>query len=154
MPRARDNAPSTVDPEAGFAALDAKVEEVQLEAAIEAELAIEDEAEAVSVIMLEQAASADAQPAAELASAADTQPALAAPLLSLDPSASLKTMFGALAACTESGMRLQSETLANFSRARSPGDLIAAQMAFGKQAMELYTSNMARLTQAMPAFPR
>jgi hypothetical protein len=33
---------------------------------------------------------------------------------------------------------------------RSPGDLLAAQMDFGRQALELYTSNIARLTQALP----
>jgi hypothetical protein len=152
MPRAKSNTPPTVDSEDGFAALEAKVEEVQLEAAIEAELAVEDAAEAASVVMLEQAAPEDAQPAADLPKAAEIQPALGTGGLGFHPPAPLENIFAALAACTESSMRLQSDTLTSFSRVRSPADLIAAQMAFGGRAMELYTSNMARMTHSIAAF--
>ena len=151
MPRVKDDTASTVDPEAGFAALEAKVEEVQLDAAIEAELAIEDAAEAKTVTMLQQAPGVDEQSQPEPANTAK----VAGPLGAMGgPSAPFNAVFEAMTACAESAMRLQGETLASFSRVKNPGDLLAAQMAFSKQALELYTGNMGRLMRAVPSFAR
>lgn len=152
MPPAKTNTPSTVDPAAGFAALEAKVEEVQLDAAIEAEHALEDAAEAASVMALEPAVYADAKPGDDMLHDVEFKPPAGAGGPSFEPPAPFTTLFSALAAWTEGGMRLQAENLVALSRARSPNELLAAQLAFGKQAVDLYTSNMARLIQAIP-FP-
>jgi hypothetical protein len=154
MPRAKDTAPATAELEQGFAALEAKVEEVQLDAAIEAELATEDAAAAAPLLMLEQTSEGGDAAPAPAPTAADVPSQSSGVAQLRDPSAPLKVMLGAFAACTESGLRLQAETFARFSRVRSPGDLLAAQMDYGRQAFELYTGNIARFTQALPAIAR
>lgn len=149
MPRAKDDTPPSAEPAVGFAALEAKIEEVQLDAAIETELALEDAAEAASVMRSEPAPSVDTGSVSDRLSRPERRP-LGSTSRSSGPTTSLSGLFGALAGCTESTLQLHAETIAALARARSPGDLIAAQMAFGTQAMDLYTGNMARLIEATP----
>lgn len=154
MPRVEDNAPAAGEPEHGFAALEAKVEEVQLEAANEADTAVEDAAAAAQSVMLEQAADTRDAVASAASGAAEILQQSSRSATTAPPAGPLKIMLGAFAACMESSVRLQTDTLASLSRVRSPADLLAAQLDYGRRTLELCTSNMARLTQALPAVVR
>lgn len=151
MPRAKDNTDAVTESEHGFAALEAKVEEVQLDATIEAELAMEDAAAAAPLTRLQPDAETAEPVRAAAIDAATVAPQTGYKAAVPTSAAPLQSLLGAFAACAESSLRLQTETLASFSRARSPADLLAAQMDYGRQVLKLYTSNATRLTQA--AFP-
>lgn len=152
MPRANTPAAADAQPEAGFAALEAKVEEMQVEAAIEAELSVEDAAAAAAPLALEQFPPAAPQPVAPadpfIAEAAQAPPAADA---AADPAGAMTSVFGAFQEIGQATLRFQTETFASFTAARSPQDLLAAQVAYGQRAMGLYAQNLARLTQALPA---
>ncbi|HEY8616382.1 hypothetical protein [Phenylobacterium sp.] len=157
MPRAKDTTPADAMPEIenGFAALEAKVEEMQVEAAIEAELNAEDAAAAASTIALEEIPQArlvapepEAPAAAETPTAAPAAEALAAP----GPTAAVQAMLAALQDCAQSTYRFQADSLASFAQVRGPHDLLAAQVAYSQRAVSLCRENLARTMQALPVF--
>jgi hypothetical protein len=135
MPRAKD-APSgdtPADTDSGFAALEAKVEEMQVEAAIEAELAIEDAAAAISPAPLEAipaagAATPTSTPPASLAVSADQASATVRSALAADPFGPVHAMLGAMAEYTQASFRFQAETMASFAQVRGPQDLLEFQV--------------------------
>lgn len=156
MPRAKTQAAADVQPETGFAALEAKVEDMHVEAAIEAELSAEDAAAAAAPLALEQI-SAAAEPAApeprtwaDPSSAGTAQAPPAADAPAAGPAGAVASVFGAFQEIGQATLRFQTETFASFTSVRSPQDLLAAQVALGQRAMGLYSQNLARLTQAVP----
>jgi hypothetical protein len=153
LPRAKDTLPADTVVEAGngFATLEAKVEEVQVEAAIEAELSQGDAAAAAAPVLIEEvsrAASAEsAGPSASGAwrgDAAALRPAPAA-------TGAAMAMLDAFTACAEAAMRFQIETIESFSRVRGPSDLASAQIAYGERTIRLYVETATRLAQVLPA---
>lgn len=155
MPRAKNDnsaAPAT-EAENGFAALEAKVEEMQVEAAIEAELMIEDRAAA-------------AIPASVASIAPELTPAPA----SLDgtgrsayapPMAgrigALATPFEGFADIATAAVKIQADALTSLAGVRSPFDLLKAQLAYSQRAAALYFdacahagAQMARAAQYLP----
>lgn len=145
MPRAKDdtsvaaNEPQT---ETGFAALEAKVEEVQVEAAIEAELTQMDDA------MLRPARSFQGGgPAA----APSRYVALRAPFPGGSSAllAPAQQVAQAMGDCLQASLRLNAETIASFASVRTPQDLLAAQAGYGRGVMELYLRNLTTLGRAL-----
>ncbi|HEX2559773.1 hypothetical protein [Phenylobacterium sp.] len=135
MPRAKNELDA--DAENGFAALEAKVEEMQVEAAIEAELAVEDAAIAGASALAPAAPQVTGSSFAGAQHGAD-QPA---------PT----TIFSAMEVWTRSAVQFQAETFASFAGVRGPQDLLSAQLAYGARALEFYMTSVARLSQASPA---
>ncbi len=146
MPRPNTPAAADPQPETGLAALEARVEEMQTEAAIEAELSVEDAAAAAAAIPLEQVSPPAAEPGA-WTGPLDTGAAQAA---TADAAGAAASVFGALQDVGQATLRFQTETFASFTSVRSPQDLLAAQAAYGQRIMGLYAQNLARLTQALP----
>ena len=159
MPRAKDTIPgdSTAKPETGFAALEAKVEEIQALAAIEAEAVIEDAPGASPTVLPEEFPETEAAAPATVAPAAFVAPdvlrpeaALAPP--SAGPAAAVKTVLSVFQENAQETLRFQAETIACFSQVRGPQDLLAAQVRYGEGALALYMAAMTRMAQALPAF--
>lgn len=146
MPRAKDGLSASTDPEHGFAALEAKVEEVQLDAALAGDGASEGVG-AAAASMIRTAVSEQRHPAGS-----DEALYLAMPQVSPLPGARLlaplTSLCSTVAACTESMLRLQTDALRSLAQVRSPQDLVSVQIDYGRQALELYTGNLARLTQS------
>lgn len=152
MPRAKDSPSTSTEPEHGFAALEAKVEEVQLEAAIAGEAASESLA-AVAPLMIQEGGLERGDPVSS-----GKAPDVAAPQFG-SPSAAtllapLPTICSTFMDCTESVLRLQTDTFRSLAKVRGPQDLVSLQIEYGRQALELYTSNMARLTKSGQALGR
>jgi hypothetical protein len=142
LPQAKKDVTSdpAADTETGFAALEAKVEEMQVEAAIEAELSVEDDTvaaspaaflEASQVAVLNGSSGARRDPA----EGASATPAFASPMLEI---------VGSLTGWARAAAQFQAETIESFGRVRSPYDLLEAQLAYGQRAMEFYLSTVTR----------
>jgi len=145
---AKDNttADAAAETTSGFAALEAKVREIQAEAATEGEAATAGAAASSLHEELSWASAAKAPP--ERPWAADSSAATGIPAAL---SAPVQDLVSAYAECAQSLLRFQAETFADFAQVRGPGDLLAANMAYGERALQLYVGGLARLAQAIPA---
>lgn len=150
MPRAKTN--HDADAENGFAALDAKVEEIQVDAAIEAELAVDDVAIAAAAAAVPAPAPLAASSPAVAELSLDVRPAALLEEGPPRPAVPLNTIVSAVGEWTQSAMQFQADTFASFAGVRGPHDLLAAQIAYGARALEFYLASVARMGQASPAF--
>lgn len=153
MPRAKDTLPAdtVIEAENGFAALEAKVEEVQVEAAIEAELSQGDAAAAASPVVLEEISRAASAESAGPSASGAWRGAAAALRPAPIPTGAAMALLDAFTACAEAATRFQIETIESFARVRGPSDLASAQIAYGERTMRLYVDTATRIAQVLPA---
>jgi hypothetical protein len=148
MPATRDKTNSENPSDKGFAALETKVEEIQVDAAIETELGAADAAAARSESAMNAAAERSRTTSGSLER--DDAAASGGDRPALDPAAPMNALLSAFGACAERGLRLHAETLVSFAQARSPQDLLAAQLAYAERTYAFYSDAMAHFAPVMP----
>lgn len=135
MPRTKNDTP-TADAENGFAAFEAKVEEIQLDAVIEAELDVADEAVAAfPPLALVESTPADARAGGSVEAPAPPSP-----------------IFAAFGAWAQDAIQFQLDTVASLAAVRAPQDLLRVQIDFAQRLMALHASALARLASSRTRF--
>lgn len=124
-------------PVSGYAALEAKVEEIQAQTASDA-----------SVVAAEGIPSPSTSP--DLASLPEPPEGGQSPSPSVAPGASV---LSALQDSLSDVVRLQSETFARLAQVRGPADLLSAQLAYGQRVFELQMNIWSRVAKATPVVP-
>ena len=158
MPRAKDNMQTdgAADPqvENGFAALEAKVEEIQVDAVEQTELEVHQAVVETPRDFIDELPSAMAPPEVQVPTprpSVEFQP----PGLAAQTTAAANgpgAMLSVVQDCVQGTLRLQAEAMASFAKVRGPHDLLAAQIAFGQRAFGLQMQTMRQMAGAFPAF--